>query len=398
MYLTKLYIKSLKIYAVLSLFLAGYSLFATLGYGNYEDTYYMIDTWKYLLTEGRYVPSRLQGYLVPETLIGITSELGGYYLSNLLSVFFSVGSLFIFYQLLLRVTSISAALLSAIAVGTNPYWIIASSVSMDFIHAAFFCLLGIWLLFDQRYRWAGVAFAVTVSSRITYAPAIAVAWILYLLYLGKPKKIFLQGFLIFLMGSVLFYVPTYFASGLSFLNIPPDPYSGFISVISRFVYKSIYFWGAPAFILLVLFFWNERQHFLRHLQLHPFRTHRTDKLVFHGVFWCVVYNFLMFLRLPHQYCYFLPVLGSVVYLIATSSSRQKQQYLGLLASFQLLYGLGFNLDILQTWTTNPSPRTIYSDHATVQLSLKEGVLMQDIRRRSHFQRLYLEEMHQKWGK
>ena len=101
-------IKSLKpvnIYWILGLLVIGYGIFALNGYGNDDDTYRMLNTWKTLISEGRYVPSRFQGYLIPELTIGLASEIGGFYLANFISIVLSVSSLFIFYALLLRVTT-----------------------------------------------------------------------------------------------------------------------------------------------------------------------------------------------------------------------------------------------------------------------------------------------------
>jgi len=40
---------------------------------------------------------------------------------------------------------------------------------------------------------------------------------------------------------------------LSFLAVGPDASSGFVGIIARFIYKNIYFWGLPAFVLLQWF-------------------------------------------------------------------------------------------------------------------------------------------------
>jgi hypothetical protein len=70
-------------------------------YGNHDDIYQMLNSWRTLIFEHRYVPSRFQGYLVPELSIGLASQVGGFYLSNL-SFLLSVSSLLIFYWLLIK--------------------------------------------------------------------------------------------------------------------------------------------------------------------------------------------------------------------------------------------------------------------------------------------------------
>ncbi|NJR52457.1 MAG: hypothetical protein HC780_25670 [Leptolyngbyaceae cyanobacterium CSU_1_3] len=90
---------------VLGFLFVAYSLFARYGYGNDDDTYRMLNTWNILITQGQYVSSRFQGYLIPEMAIGLASNLGGFLLANLTSVLLSIASLAIFYKMLSKVTT-----------------------------------------------------------------------------------------------------------------------------------------------------------------------------------------------------------------------------------------------------------------------------------------------------
>jgi hypothetical protein len=57
-----------------------YCLFGLNGYGNDIDTYLMKESGQNLLLHGKYFPSRVPGYPIPEITIGATSLIGGFYL------------------------------------------------------------------------------------------------------------------------------------------------------------------------------------------------------------------------------------------------------------------------------------------------------------------------------
>ena len=393
-------LKSINIYWVLGLLAIGYGIFALNGYGNDDDTYRMLTTWKILINEGKYVPSRFQGNLIPELTIGLASEIGGFYLANLMSIVLSVSSLFIFYKLLLRITTVLIASLSVLAIASNPFWIIASTTSMDYVYGAFFFILGLFLLIKEKPRWAGLLFAAAVSSRLTYGPMAAIAFLLYFPYTQenlKLRKSLIQGFLILLIATGGFYLPVFFASGmsLSFLAIGPDASGGFVGILARFFYKNIYFWGLPAFGLLVVFLIQDKSIY-RKVLTNPFQKIRVEKLLFHGALWCLIYNEILFFKLPHEYAYLLPILFSITYLIATSDRVKKTRYLSFLIGLQLLYGLLFNLDVIQTYQKEPVAKTVHSDSAKIQISIKEGVLIREINWRSTYQAYQLGEFNKRW--
>ncbi|NJR52456.1 MAG: hypothetical protein HC780_25665 [Leptolyngbyaceae cyanobacterium CSU_1_3] len=69
-------------------------------------------------------------------------------------------------------------------------------------------------------------FAAAVSSRITYGPMAAIAFCLEFFYVQKDpkaKRHLILGCILFLLASGVFYLPVFFASGmsLSFLGIGP---------------------------------------------------------------------------------------------------------------------------------------------------------------------------------
>jgi hypothetical protein len=398
---SRLFAESNWIYWLLGVLFLGYALLTFSGYGNHDDIYRMIGTWRSLITEHRYVPSRFQGYLIPELVIGLSSQLGGFHLSNLVSAALAIATLFFLYRLLLRITTPLTALLAAAAVGSNPYWIIPATTSTDYVYPAFFFLLGLWLLCQERFRWAGIAFACAVSARLTYGPMGAIAFAFYFPYLRQNRALmgrFFQGVLLFLLGTIALYLPVFFASGmtLSFLGFASETSGGTFGILARFLYKNVYLWGLPAFVVIAVFFFQQRGFYWRNLCSNPLRNIRAEKLLFHAVFWCFLYNELLFARLPHQYQYLLPVLFCVVYLIAIGPDIRKRVIcLSLIFSLHLIYAV-WDLDVLNTYQTEGVNQTIHSDKAEFHVSLKEGVLIRDYQWRSVYQKHLVDDFNQRW--
>ncbi|MBD2022475.1 hypothetical protein H6F43_20045 [Leptolyngbya sp. FACHB-36] len=389
------------IYWLLGIILLIYAGLALNGYGNHDDIYRMIGTWRSLLSEQRYVSSRFQGYLVPELVIGAASHVGSFYLSNLVSVGLAIGSLYIFYRLLTQITAPLTAVLATAVVGSNPFWIIPSVTSTDYVYPAFFFMLGVFLLLQQRFRWAGLLFALAVSSRLTYGPMGAIALTFYFPYLRQHPSLrgrYFQGWLLFLLGSAALYSPVFFASGMtfSFLGFASDTSGGTLGVVARFIYKNLYLWGLPAFIVLLFCLIRERDFFWRKIRANPFRTVTAPQLVFLAVLTGFLYSEFLFARLPHQYQYLIPVLFCVAYFIALIPNQTRQIiYLSLIVLLHCTYAV-VNLDIIDTYQTGEVNQTIHSDGAVVKVSLKEGVLVRDFRWRSIYQRRLTEEFNQRW--
>jgi hypothetical protein len=381
-----------------------YGLLTLNGYGNHDDIYRMIGTWRSLFSEHRYVPSRFQGYLVPEMVIGLSSQLGDFYLSNLVSTLQAIAGLFFFYRLLLKVTSPFTAALATALAGVNPYWIIAATTSTDYIYPAFFFLFGLWLLLNDRLRWAGIIFACAVSSRITYGPMVAIAFLFYGLTMQQQlhqnrtfKTRFFQAIGLFLLACIALYMPIFLASGmtLSFLKYAPDE-SGLVGMAARFFYKNVYFWGVPAVIAIGIAILQAKSFYWKQIRRFPFRHPTPNQCAFHGVLLCFIYNELFFAKLPHQYQYLIPVLFCISYfLVQLPNARYRTIFLSLIIGFQVLH-CGVNFDVLETYQTGDNNRTVHSDGAFWNPSIKPGILVRDYQWRSRYQRQLTDDFNQRW--
>ena len=149
--------------AILVVLFSIYAASGYFGYGNDNDTYRMLRTGRNLFLEGTYFPSRPPGYFINELIIGGVSLISGHIISNLISSFFGIASLYIFLHLLKKVFSNTHSILIMTMVGLNPYFVIAASTSMGYVYSLFFIMFGITLLTKRRIYIASIFFALTVA-------------------------------------------------------------------------------------------------------------------------------------------------------------------------------------------------------------------------------------------
>lgn len=142
------------------------------GYGADNDTFLMLGTWDILKAEGKYVPSRYQGYPLAEVGVGLGSAVGGHWIAGLISIALGATCLACIYLLAARrLPSRSDAALMTAVLGATPIFVIAATTSSDYVYGlALF--LGGWLLFERRSSplLIGVVLGLATAGRITYAP------------------------------------------------------------------------------------------------------------------------------------------------------------------------------------------------------------------------------------
>lgn len=296
------------------------------GFGTDADTYLMLRTWDLLVTQAQYFPSRSPGYPLPEILIGAATFLGGYPLANTLSAAFACLALACFHRLLWAAgVSASAALVCLVAVGLNPYWVIAASSSMDYVYAAGFFLLGVELLRRGRLTGSAVAFAAAAASRATYAPLALIALMAHPFPWPLRSRLAVSQalrILLFVALTGLAYWPVYHVWGLRrmFLVHMGGPVdfvgtAGFASPMDyavRLTYKNVMLWGPFGFALLAggllagILFRASRETSRAPLAL------AVTIAIASGLIVCE----LFFLRMPVEVSYLLPVLFVGVFALA----------------------------------------------------------------------------------
>jgi hypothetical protein len=213
----------------------------------------MLGTWDVLVDEQRYVPSRAPGYLLPEVVIGATADVGGHWLSNLVSVLLAAATLWLLYRLIRRRTgeTASAALLVAV-LGLTPAFVLAATTSMDYVYGLAGFVAG-WAVLEldrpsaaarrnlagvHRAAWCGgLLLGLAAVSRLSYAP---LGLVVVLLGPGRSRPARQRGVAaaVLVVVTAIGYVPALrFAGDLSFLTAERPTGQGPAGVLGRAVLK-----------------------------------------------------------------------------------------------------------------------------------------------------------------
>ncbi len=398
--LSQLY--SVNIYWELAGLFIYYILLSTQGYGNDNDNFGMLNTWQVLINEHRYHPSRFQGCLVPELLIGIFSHLGGFYLSNLVSAVVSVISLFLFGRVLEKINFKNIAGLAILAIGLNPFYALASATSNDFIYGVFFFAIGLLLLCQHKIRTASLIFALAVSSRITYGPMVLIAFVLYFPYIKteiKSRNRFFQGLIIFFIATFLLYLPTFVISGYTLSRFSSADKGTYLSNIARFVYKNFYFWGLPSSLLLIYLFIRKRVELINRVITNPFQNLSFEKTILHESLWWFIYNEAMYAILPHDRFYLLPTLFCIILILTyiLKTTREKNFYLSSIVVLSIVFSI-VNFNFLNIdYTTNTPEKGVNPKSAQFGFSIQPGIIVDDLQNRDTWQQEYWERHKKKWN-
>jgi hypothetical protein len=391
------------------------------GYGTDNDIYEMMRAGTEFFRDGRYWPSRSPGYPLPEMVVSAAAQAGGYVFSNAISVLLGCLALACFYRLLRDAFGRRNALLSMVAVGVNPYWIIAASSSMDYVYAAAFFLLGAVLLQKGRLMWAACAFAAATASRVTYLPlagiayAVALAWsqipALFAPRSGIPTPRRLAVSLgVFLALSVAVYGAVYAAAGAAMFRVYTGKPIGFFSFegydtlreyLGRFIYKNIFLWGLPAFFVLaiaVIVALRRRLSFRRSPSTQSAQPAQSSarnkpfgaKGVTWGVWAAVAYCLVLFFRLPLEISYQLPVLFLGLYLLNTIPWARL--FVPCVIAGHILHALAAP-DLFQIDYLPPSLDGKTALGARFHPNLRTGILVEDLRNRRVNEAYYIRKFH-----
>jgi hypothetical protein len=324
---------------------------------------------------------------VPELIIGLSSSIGGFYVSNLMSASVSLAALALLYNLLVnRVSSLTAGLV-ILGIGTNPYWIIASSSSIDYVYGVFFFVLALYLWINGKSGAASAAFALAASSRITYVPLIGIVYFSSFLLARYNKKTLIKAIAGFIIMSCLLYFPVFYSSEMSFsfLGFSSGQWS-FLQYAARFVYKNIYLWGLPAFLFLITVIYIE----ILKIKTNCTQSTLVDKTIFYSLAVAFVLTEALFARLPHEIAYLFPVLFIVVYFLA--ALKRSHVYLTILILLHLMYGV-INFDVLNIQYKQGVNPLDFKEAVAAEpgFFVSRGVVIEDLTNRKTAQKFYLKK-------
>ncbi len=249
----------IKKYDIYLLALVLYLPFIFLGYGTDSDTYGVLWTGQKFAQTFDYIPSRPPGFLVFETITFFLNSIGGFVLTNLFVMVMAIATLYAFNSVM-RFYQIPHPKILTIAMMVHPiFWIEATS-TIDFLVAMGFVWIGFALLLKGRWWGAGIAMALGVGSRAT--SVIAAVCILIFVFLSQPelrKKAFWAAVLMGILGAVMYLPSADFSRWtLNFLRpaVGGEEYWTPYLRIGRFLYKSLFFWGIPVWLMFLFGFWR----------------------------------------------------------------------------------------------------------------------------------------------
>ncbi len=318
--------------------------FIFLGYGTDNDTFVLLDNGRSFVNTGSYVPSRNPGYLVHEAATLILSSIGGSVLSNAGTMFMSL----LFISSFLKVCSyfsIPNKNLLAILLTIHPLILINSTETIDYLWALGLLFAGFELMLKFRYFFAAILFGLAIGARLS--SFIAIGCILcYAFFLRKDdasaqsKKHFYLSIVVTAIVGILCYLPSINHSHwtLDFLkpHMPDNDAWSFKSRVGKLVYKNVYFWGLPAFILMipVLYLTYKNRSYLFAKQW--------VNLSIMSLAVIVGYE-LLFLKFPVQTEYLIPILPFVLFLVGIGLKNNYRIIVALIISVAAYNVVNFNL-------------------------------------------------------
>lgn len=303
----------------LSAYFIVFLLISQNGYGDNSDNYAMLAAWQEMVAKGVYVPSRFQGNIPSEMMLGSLAAFFGPAGANGFSFVLSLVALsLLFYFFAEFCTDRVQIALALMTVAFNPFWMNAASTSMDYIHPIAFFLSGI-LCFEKNLPVAGALFlALAGGCRISYAPLGLGALGLYTVFSrGKEGRVIaVQAICVFLVVSSLIYLPVFISSHLSFsfLTSARPTWQGVPGLLARGLYKSIYLYGLLGTLVIVyLGVWGLKAPVWK---ISGALSSRID--IFNKIcLFVIAFHIALFFYIPARLEYLLPVLIGVAGLCLT---------------------------------------------------------------------------------
>lgn len=349
-----------------------YFPFIFLGYGSDYDSYNVLWVGRNFVETLDYVPSRVPGFFVFETITFLLDSIGGSLLTNFGSLCMSLLILSLFMRICKRYQIPNYRLLTMILIA-HPYYLVNSTCTMDYLFALGFTLLGFWVLLKDKFVLAGFLMALGVGSRLTtgLVAGVILLWS-FVFEVQDRKHIFLAG-VVMAAFTFLFYLPPItFAEWKTHIFFPSIGGEEFWSLYlraGRFFYKSIYFWSPPAFLILI---WGL-------LRLGKSKKYKQNKELLQISILSlalIIGMELFYFRLPTEPAYLLPTIPFWLVLLGIAFSDKKWVLKVLLA-----------LVIISNFVTLSTAKPDKINQATgaeFGLWIEPGHLVNDVRKRLEY--------------
>lgn len=224
------------------------------GYGADNDTFLMLRTWDVLRTQGTYVPSRYQGSPMAELTIGAASQIGGHWMSGLVSVVLGVISLWCVYDLARRrIPSQTDAAIVVAVVAATPVFTIAATTSSDYVYGLCGFLIG-WVMIERGFSpvVVGVMLGVAAAGRISYVPLGLALVLLHPSITTATRRLIAAGSIAVI--ALVAYLPAMLGaeSALSIFTADRPTGQGVIGLVARSVIKSGSIFGSVGSVVAIV--------------------------------------------------------------------------------------------------------------------------------------------------
>ena len=338
-----------------------YLPFVFMGPGSDPDSIRELHSGETLLWQHRYVMSRPPGYVPYELFCGVLYAVGGVVASNAATLAMSLLLLESFLRVCECFEVPSRHLLGA-TIAIHPIYWTTSTCTIDFIWALACFFIGFRMLLDGRNWIAAAMLGLAIGIRLSSVLLVAPLLIFQAVARPRDATVIKTAALALAIGASL-YVPAFIVSGnsLAFLTYYVGAWT-WSDCVGRLLYKNVYFWGLPAALYLCV------------VAPMTLRALMRCERKFAGVIVfsiCIIAAFeALFLKLPVQRAYLLPILPFVLILLAFATREPPR----LLLVFTFLI---FSYDLVNLNLA----RADVPDHATraiLGLFFEPGYVMSDV--------------------
>jgi len=267
--------------------------FINIGYGTDPDAWRVALSGYWLWDNSEFYPSRLPGYPVPEFASAAVIK-GEWLATNALTVAISLVGLWLLAQIVNKLALPNRALV-VVGFAFTPLLWINSMTTMDYMWALTFLLGCYYFLLNRNTSIAGVMLGLATASRPT-SILMLLPFAIYLIRDGKGGE--MRDFVVWAVGIPVFaYVPVVWRYGPGFLNFY-DAKVWYLNVLRLLGKDTLGLIGAIAVLACAALS-------LPRLVRLPVDAVR-DKNVQVWVV-AIVVGVLVFLRLPHESAYLIPI-------------------------------------------------------------------------------------------
>ena len=290
--------------------------FLTPGYGRDGDAWLTMQAASHIAATGHYVASRLPGYPLVELAYAALPWRTPVWANGLTVLVTAVAAL-LFYRLALRLRCGSPFLL-ALAFVMTPVVYVASATPMDYLWAL--ALLLASLLLAQRHRAlaAGALIGLATGARITSA---VFALELVPLLAATPRGRRVRTAAVFIAGlavaAAVIWWPVLSTYGKGFLTF----YEQAPSLSQRVAHGTFQVWGLLGLLGLAAAVVIEARGGFAGPRERVHRAARDERWWLGLLAALVIVEFLVFVRLPHEAAYLIPVVPLVLLLVGRVAGK-----------------------------------------------------------------------------